>query len=229
MKKFLLILFLSFSAAIAMFAQQTPDEIIPLWQRRFVPPSNEVDSTFNSIVFKTEKDSFATMDLMNFRDGSNQYGSGNVDSMRVTFAVYQDDSSVSYPAVQFESLDVTGYPGFGLSPNMTTVNPASNNNYDPSLPITITLKFDVYTPSGGLGIDSLKITSYPATTAALGFSDTETLYLDNSNAWTTKTVTFTLDTPSGLNSQTVLFYFEPKFTAQSQVCAIANARLKISN
>lgn len=228
MKKLFLILLLSFSAAVAMFAQQTPDEIIPLWQRRFVPPANEVDSTFNSIVFKTEKDSFAYADAMNYTNASSTYGSSNIDTVITSIRVIQDDSSVSYIGVLMTADDVTGYPGYAATQNVVNVNNAVNNNFDVTDTFTVTVKVDVYSPSVD-GVDTIQVSIYSNSASGESINNTTKIAVDNSNAWSTKTATLSVPRPVNSNNQPVMIILQPKYTAKEQTCSFANLKCKISN
>lgn len=227
MKKFITaVLFLL--AWNVTYAQWTPAETIPVWSQRFVPPADEVDSTFSSIMFKTERDSFAYPDVMNYADNSSVYGSTDIDTMTVLVTPFKASDNITYIAVKFTAKDVTGYPGFGASKNVATVNSAVNSYFNPSDTFTVTINFDVYSPSGAGGVDSIKVTTY-VNSITTGVSGSTTRAVDNSNNWVQKSVTLTCNLPTGQTNQSVLFVLQPKFTAIDQTCYVANVKTKISN
>lgn len=230
MKKVLILLFISFASVFEMAAQQTPDVIIPLWQKRYVPSAANVDSTFSSIVFKTERDSFAYADVMNFSDQSSTYGSTNIDSMLVVVQPIQDDSSITYVGVTLTSDDVTGYPGFGATMDVITVNPAVNSYFVTSDTFTVTVEFDVYSQSGASGCDSIKVVIYSGSLDASGAeTSSTTFFIANDNAWHHKTATLEVTAPLSTPNQPILVLIEPKFTAETEGTNVANVSAKISN
>lgn len=228
MKKFLILYVFLLSTVINVNAQWTPDETIPVWQQRFVPPADEVDSTFSSIFFKTEKDSFAYADVMNFNDVSSTYGSTNIDTMTVSVITQKDGAAKTLVGSKLLADDVTGYPGFGASQNVITINPAVNSYYNPGDTLTIKASIEIYTPATSAACDSLYLVIYAPTTLDAGSTSTTKKALTTTN-WTTYTATLTVVAPVNTNNQQIMLIVEPKFGAKADYVVIANAKAKIYN
>lgn len=226
MKKFISLLVCVLFVSLNLSAQWTPDETIPVWQKRYVPSARDVDSTFSSIVFKTEKDSFVYADIMNFENRSVVYST--LDSLELVVQPIQDDSSITYIGLTITSDNVVGYPAYGATDNVVVIDPASNSNFVTTDTFTVTVEFDVYTPSGA--VDTIRVTTYCGSLTPGGAESSTTKFpLGNANNWVHKTCTLEVTAPTDNTVQPVLVVLAPKFTAVNHVCNIANVKVKIAN
>lgn len=229
MKKYIYLILFSLFTFTNVNAQWTPEETIPVWQKRFVPPSNEVDSTFSSIMFKTEKDSFAYADIMNFRDASSTYGSTNIDTMTVVVDVVTDANPLSLVCTKMTAADVTGYPGYGATQNVIVVNPATNSAFTYLDTFTVVVEYYAYTPTGATSCDSIKTVITIGDKTSGGITSTTTTILTE-DEWTLYTATLEVPLPANLTQvQYVMIVIEPKFGAINDTASISIVGAKIVN
>lgn len=231
MKKLLtgLLFIFSFVISNAQTPDWTPNQVIPLWQKRQVPSAANVDSSFSSIMFKSEKDSFAYANPASCSYNS-EFGAGTMDSTLIMPAPVEDVNNQTLIGTSFIATNVIGYPAYTSGDNVIIVNSAVNLYYNPSDTLTVTLTFQAYTPSGGTGIDTVQILLYANTTALGGISTSTKKRINNpADTWKTYTVTMEIPAPVNRSVQTLYIVLLPKLGARLDTATFANVRAKISN
>lgn len=229
MKKFVFITLALLSFLIGN--AQTPlttEEVINLWNKRYVPPSGEVRETFESIMFKTERDSFAYADVMNWKNVSDSYVATEFDTLQVRILPVKDGNDTTYISAKCTAVDIVGYPNYGYAQNVITVTPFDNSFFDPSDTMTVTVTFDLFTPSGGTNCDSVKVDVLCNSTGSTAESSTVT-FVTTSDSWTTYTTTLQINKPLVSPQQPIMVIIAGRVSARNDTFSIANVKTKIYN